>query len=431
VAGGLEAHLQVHPGDATSLAELDSLLQRAGVVFGIDPLCRARLAASLPDPTYRTPDLRIALGTAPTAGEDGQFIPAFELEIAPYADLDGGYIDLWDRVLLKPIDPGTRIATYTPATSGAAGRSVLGSAIAAKDGVERLPTLGEGVALLDDGSLVATRQGALQYTAGKSLDVVQHYLHNGDVDAHSGNLDMEGAITVNGSVMNAFHVHATGDVFIKGMLEGGTVRSLGSVSVARSVHTARGVAIQAEGDITVHRALSATLLCRGRLEVKREAVLCTLTASEIVVPGHLVGGTATAQRSITVQTAGTAAGTKMTLIAAVPLAAQTDSALARLNEFKRQRHTRAMTRTNGPSKTLAAGKSRHSLVRPPVSVTLLASQQRELEALQAEAFIAITSVIHPGVTLRIGTASLTIEATHRAARFRFDPDTKTLIAEEQ
>ena len=217
-ADRLEAHSAVVSGPPAGLEELRAALSRAGVTFGIDEAACTGLAEHLADRHFEIADEPIASGVAPRLGTDGRLELRFEVGVQTGAARDDDSIDFKDRGLLKTVEQGEVIAVYTPAAAeGTEGRGVDGKGIEAAAGEDCLPTLGEGVSHDPGGELRAARAGVVQYQERSLLDVVDHHLHQGDVDLRSGHLDMNGSVTIQGAVTSELEARATADIDVKGM----------------------------------------------------------------------------------------------------------------------------------------------------------------------------------------------------------------------
>jgi hypothetical protein len=428
----MTAEAGVAAGAAAGMAELRDSLQAAGVTSGVDEAACARIAARLGNGEFTASCEIVARGQAPTKPEEAHFDLLFHAGLQPGHLRDDGSMDYWDRELFKPVAEGELVAWAHPAKEGKPGCRVDGKGLPAQ--ALRGPPLrvGEGAEIGEDGGVRARRSGAVVYTEAGGVDVVDSLVHMGDVDLHSGHLKTEGSLTVKGSVMRLLNVRAAGNVEITGGVDGGSVYAGGTVTVKQGVRTADVGMVCAEGDMAVHHAEGARLSCGGNLKIE-DAVNCQLTAVTIHVLRRLRGGSAVAESELTVGEAGSPAGHVTTLAAGEPVERPVLAALRDVAEAKIQRM--ATRRSDSP---LRAGGNRGKGGK--FSRANMGLEQSEMErkieharrrALLIEsAAIEVQTAVHPGVTVRIGDRTFTIDEAMRNMRFSLDSDGKKIHAEK-
>lgn len=387
-AGRLEARVAVVSGEPEGLDEIQAALSRAGVSFGIDEVACGALAGRLADQSLEIADELVASGTAPQPGADGRLELEFELGVQTGAIREDDSVDFKDRDLLKTVGEGDVIALYTPAAKeGEEGRGVDGKGIAASGGKDCLPRLGEGVSHdSTTGELRASRAGVVQYQEGGLFDVVDHHLHQGDVDLHSGHLEMTGSVTIQGAVTGGLEARATADIDVKGMVDGGSVYVGGSATISAGVIGGESGRIEAQGNILVRHAQGARLKAGLQAEVMVDAVNSTIDAKEIVIGNRLLGGNTRAECSITVRQAGSSMGAATALEVGVPL--------------------------------LWGGKGKKAGKKP---------SKKDLRELRQKAYVDVLGTAHPGVTVCIGSQSLKLDREVHATRFQLDPEGEEIV----
>lgn len=313
----MEVRLVVHPlsetGTALEQGDIEQWLRQHGIVHG---LCRDALEAALAHSRMMNVPVSsfvLAKGTPPEAGEDARIEFFFRSgpSVGHVADCSAR-IDFWERDFLHKVDEGDLLARKTPATAGKEGRDVRGrvvTAAASKDVV--LEVTGEAV-LSDDGlECRAGKAGVAVVVAPAKIGVFQEYTVPGDVDFSTGNLHMDGSLTIQGWVRAGFRVSATGDIVVCGGIEpavlemdanlvvrggitGGeqsSVKARGSVS-ARFIENAH---VEAGGDVTVVDGI-----LNSRVEAQGYV---TATAGK----GCITGGTVQAVKGVEVNELGSRA----------------------------------------------------------------------------------------------------------------------------
>ncbi len=437
-ADGLSAAARVFAGPAVDEAGLYALLAEAGVVYGIRRDALSRLAAALRDELFTVDGFVLAEGDAPQQGRDGALALAFTTGIQPGHVRPDGTMDFLDRELLKPVAAGALLARLHRADPGRPGRRVDGGELPVAKAREFALKLGAGAALRDHGEIVATRAGVVFYAPPSQLDVLQHHEHRGKVDLRSGHLDMEGSLVVRGDVERLFRASASGDVEVQGSIEFGSVHAGGSLRVTGGVRGGESGLVSAEGDAAIRHAEAARIVCGGLLKLEH-AINCELSAADVQITGKLRGGKTHAERGIRVHEAGAALGTSTMLAAGVPLERPLLDAKRAIERAKEQRalvhgllargtarfdHS---ARNDARAKGGKAGRAAAALASSELERKVALANRRS--ELLAGAFIEISGPLHPGVSLQIGGATLTVEEPGAALRCSFDPETRALRTE--
>ena len=424
---GLSGFLTVTPGPAIDRVTFDSELSAGKIVAGIDSETYERIATALDDPLFACENVLIAVGREACTGKDARVELGFATGIQPGHVRDDGSFDYYERDLLKPVKAGEVLGVLHPAEPGIPGQRVDGASIVASAGRELSLELLSGVTLGPDRQLRAARDGVVLYVAGRSLDVVDHHVHRGAVDLHSGNLRMQGSLEIHGDVKHPFSAVATGDIEIYGNIDAATVRAGGKVRVRGRVRGGEGVAVSAEGDLTVSHAESAELNCGGQLRVQ-EAINSRLCAVAVHAIGQLRGGQANAESQIVAKEVGAASGIDTRLTVGEPLTLPVVQAQLLIASLKAERMAqRVGGRSSDRGKGGKAGRVRADLGTQQVQ--RLAERTRRREALLRTASIQV-DLAYPGVSIHLGQAQLTLDTPARSTRYRYDEETSSIRAEK-
>lgn len=415
-ADGMSASVDVTVGEAAGEEDVTRALSRAGVVFGVQAEALQRVTTIVRDPTGQVAGLEIAAGLPAIAGADGYFSPAFEPGIQPGHIDDDGMMDFRNRELLKPVARGTLLGTLRAAVQGVPGKRVDGGELAVASVREASLVPGAGVVRTPDGQLNAAVDGVILYVPGKQLDVVGLLRHRGDVDLRSGHLDMAGSLSVSGDVQRLFHVRATGDVEIAGSIHGGSAHAGGSLAVKGTVRGGSGGELTAGGDVHLRGAERASVRSGGLLKLE-SAVHCVLEASVIEV-GVLRGGTAHAERFVVAREAGFAHRGETSIRAGIPLARSHEDVRAASASARDERaRQRAREGRDEGGRGGKAGREGGMLQRADLQRIL--ALRLKSEELQRTAFVMVQTVAHPGVTIQLGDARLTLEHPVESVRFSY------------
>ncbi len=392
VTGEVEAQVEVLPGPAADRSALDEALGAEGVVHGVDEEACAQLAICLQDPDFAIEELVVARGTPSVTGSDGVLELKFNIDVLAGRLRRDGTLDFRDRGLLVPVEPGDLLAIYTPPGESHTGRSVEGRELPANAPRDPQPGLGEGVELdPESGEIRATVAGIVSYTEASLLSVTSSFQHRGDVDRKSGDLHMEGALQITGDLARNASAAATGDLIVNGMVDGGTIRSNGSVTIGGGVIGSETTFVVAGGDLACNHADGADLRSGGTLSIAANAIKTRATARKIVVganQGSVVGGELRAAESIVLGNVGS------------KLSTQTVVGIAPIQDY---------------SSPLEDGvKSLNTSGRIRVIGTYA--------DLLPHARIDITGVAYPGVVIKLGPHQIQIQEEVRGVRFVHDPN---------
>jgi len=428
-ADGMLAHISVAVGEAVMPAALDAALDEAGVCAGIDDAVRAQVAALLADPEAELPSTLIARGVPPQRGFDGYFTPAFEPGIRPGHLRDDGSMDFRDRELLKTVRAGDHVGKLALPTGGVPGLRVDGVSLPARPGTVSPLKLGEGIASDAQGALSALAGGAILYVPQRSLAIVRHLAHRGDVDLRSGHLDMQGSVLVQGSVTRGFHVRATGDVDVRGQCDGGEIQAGGNVRVMGTLRGGDQGGVQAEGAIVAARAESVELRAGGTITL-HEAVHAHLYAHQIAITKRVFGGVLEAEHAIDAESVGSAQGMATELRAGVlkPSTADLKRAVdqAKAERFARQRAL-ASPRGDERPKGGKLGREQGGLVRGAIEQKIALAKARE--ELLRHAYVEVRGTLHAGSVIGLGDERHEIREDLEKIRFSFDVEARTLRLE--
>lgn len=132
-----------------------------------------------------------------------------------------------------------------------------------------------------------------------------------NVDVSTGDIEYDGSILIRGNVFSGYSVKATGDIEIKGVVEGAMVESEGNISIARGMNGMSKGRLKARGHVVSKYLENAQVFAGGY--VAAEAILHSqiYAGSEIEVTGRkgfITGGKVMASKRIAVKTLGSAMG---------------------------------------------------------------------------------------------------------------------------
>ena len=281
----MRAWLVPWEGGPLAEASVRDLLSHAGVCSGTEDAQIVALGGHTP----RLPCV-IASGTPPVNGRDSAVTYVIAKENTAVRANDDGDRNVDHREVKAfgvPAKSGDVVATKTPIVPAIDGCTVFGIAIPGTPGrdVDLHKLAGKGVQVSEDGlTLIASASGSASWVAEK-LCVAPLTNVSGDIDFSTGNVRVEGDLTISGTVGAGFVVEASGNIAISGAIEGATVKAGGNVSVGGGIIGQDVGTIDAEGSVTARFVEGATVRAGGNVVIAAEARLSTILADGSITIG--------------------------------------------------------------------------------------------------------------------------------------------------
>jgi uncharacterized protein len=243
------AHLTLHPaygGRDIILDDVKEKIVQAGIVFGVDYEVVHNV---LSEKEYDKPVL-FAQCKEPVHGIDGRIEYGFPLEfkMSP-KELDHDKVDYKELQLIFAVDKGDAVARKILPTSGEAGCTVTGKAIAAKPGKDVKLSAGRNAVLSDDSCSIISLIEGQPVLKGKTVFVEPVLVIPEDVDYSVGNINFKGSVKISGSIVSGFSVKATENIEIEGVAEDCYIEAGRDVSIKGGVLGAEKGSVKAGRDI--------------------------------------------------------------------------------------------------------------------------------------------------------------------------------------
>lgn len=316
----MEASLTVTKPYAGRLPTMESILElidQYSVKKGISKKRIERLLQEVAEGKVpgKAHKMVIAKGLPARNGKDSRIkslAPSpFELILKP-ATREDGTADMRDLGGIFTVDENQEVAKRVPPTNGRHGYDVTGNQIKALPGELKPIKLGENTVISpnDENLIIATCPGVPKFK--NNVQHVSDVTVTKGVNIATGNLQIKGAILVNGDVTESMEVEATGDITINGFVESATVRAGGDIVITEGatgkVHV-EDCRLFAEGNIFIQHGQGMTIVCGGNIQAinqlayskitcngaitvgKPEKPMGNLFACEITCEGRIVAGT--------------------------------------------------------------------------------------------------------------------------------------------
>lgn len=280
-------------------AEVNSLLNEKGIIYGVIPL---QFESIIPGKA-----VLIAQGKPPVKGEDAKITYIEVPERKPVIEEDGK-ANFYEMNFIFEITEGSWLGEKQLPKPGIEGMTVYGEVIPAQPGRD-IPLKYDRKSAYEseeDGKIVLRSKidGVLEKSQG--LIGVNHHLPiNSDVGVETGNITFEGSVTVRGTVAPGFSVTARGDLSIEsveGVSGAKLIRSIdGDVYIRGGVFGLGETRIEAGGNIYIKHVNEAILVAGKEIHIGFYSMGAQLKAHSIYVDerkGKIIGGTAIAKNQI-------------------------------------------------------------------------------------------------------------------------------------
>jgi uncharacterized protein (DUF342 family) len=285
-------------------------LGEAAITYGIDPASVSALCAKgVPERVLA------ATGVAAENGRDTRFelLAADTRDRVPQVDAHG-LIDFRDLGAIPLVVAEQPLMRRIPPTDGVAGRNVLGELL------EPVPGRNEGFSesligayvSRDDANLLLAVFNGQPVRSGNGV-MVEQVMHVRNVNLASGNITFDGTVHVDGEVLPGMKVHATGDIIVTGVVDGGELDAGGDVRIAGGIIAQARV--RAAGSVAARFVESAHVYAGTAIIIDDTALQSDLQAmNQIIIGvksaerGRLAGGSARAMLLIRAPVLGGASG---------------------------------------------------------------------------------------------------------------------------
>ena len=280
------------------MSEILEALAKAGVKFGID---EDEIGKAI-DADFGVKTI-VARGKPPKEGCDAIIHIKERPEISAPKELEDGRMDYKNLQLVKNVLKGQVLAEKEAAMEGRPGLDVRRVPIDSPEIVDPPLPAGDNTVITPDGlKLVSVLDGHLYIGRDTSHREIIHVRETFElrthVDMKTGNLDCIGNCLIHGAVREGFKVVASGNVTIKGQVEGAIIESRnGNVFLERGMKGQNKGIVRAKKEVRAKFLENVTVEAEGDINVKEHiyhSKLRTFGSIRILNkdPGSMMGGEA-------------------------------------------------------------------------------------------------------------------------------------------
>lgn len=414
-----------------SVDRVKAALTEKGVCFG---LLEENIALAVEQKRYDE-NVCAARWLPPENGVDGKIKYYYKTEsnIAPVEN-EHGVVDYKNLGLVRNITAGTTIAVITLPTEGTPGKDVTGREVPQKQGVAAKVNVGVGTSLINnDTEIIASVDGNLEFKNG-TFCVMETLIIPGDVDVSSGNIDFIGSVTVKGNVAEGFRVTSKKDISILGSAMGAEISAAGNINVKMGCINST---VNCSGDIRLGFCENSKIRCEGSVESGSYIGGEIFAGKNIVASGNgnIVGGKYTALNSVDAGVIGSENYTKteITLGNNAVLSEERSNLCKQIEDMdgKSEQLTKVLVTLNEYAKKsklspkheqmkAEALRSRLKLQAETKKAKLRIEEIDRALQLTQDLSVGCRKMIYPGVTIRINSCILQVNAVENRVRARVD-----------
>lgn len=275
-------------------------LAEAGVVYGIDD-------EAIEEGIKRLVPFVAAQGLLPVPGENAYIDRKFNLGIQGKPVMDEyDKVDYKDLNLFVLAKENQTLAIRIPQTKGTPGTNVLGVTVPAQNGRPCPMPEGKNTKVVGEHRLIATTNGQI-VDKGSRISVDPRLEIKGGVGVQTGDIEFDGTVSIRGDVEPGFKVKATGDIEIKGSINGAEVTGR-NVYISGGITGADRVKVIAENDIRTAFAENAIVEAGNDIYIADIALHSQIRAGKRIIMeskhGQITGGYTIAGEFINVKIIG-------------------------------------------------------------------------------------------------------------------------------
>ncbi len=211
-------------------------LQELQVSEGIDYQAITRAVASLEDT-----ETIIAAGVEPVQGKNGELMVLYDNAIFNSVKVQHNKVDYREQNQIANVKAGQIIAKVIPPQEGKPGKDLFGQIVHPNPVLpvdlrpsKHIVVKNDEIIAQDSGRPSIQRRGRLV-----KIDIVQEWIHYGDLTIDTGNIHFNGDVRIKGDVMDSMTIEAEGVVVVEGTVTKANVQSAESVQIGKNVFSSK------------------------------------------------------------------------------------------------------------------------------------------------------------------------------------------------
>ncbi|MBO4338074.1 MAG: DUF342 domain-containing protein [Lachnospiraceae bacterium] len=422
-------------GTVMSKEEIIKDLTFKGIKMGID---EAAIEAFVKNREY-CKDIVVAQGKEARHGTDAwiEYFFNTDLKARPERNEDGS-VDFFNLNTINHCKAGELLARLHPEDRGDAGFNVIGEIQKPRQVKHMILKYGQKIDVSPDKTELRSQiNGHVMLATGKVFVSDIYEVQN--VGTATGNINAEGSVVVGGNVQTGFSVTATGDIEVRGVVEGATLNAGGNIIIAMGVNGMNRGKIVAGGSI-VSKFIENCEVEAGTF-VETDSIMHSKVSAknEIRVDGRkgfIAGGTVRATVQVSCRVLGSAMGADTVVEVGVDPATKKrfQDLQKEMLEMQKKRQV-IQTTLSGAAEKIKSGAKLPPEQMQYIQSLMQASKQIE-EKLMAdddeiceieellqnkdEACVKVRDTAYPGTKIVIGDESVTLKKEASYCRFFYN-----------
>lgn len=397
-------------------------LNEEGVVYGIDE-------EAIETGIKSFKPFIAAQGLLPVPGENAYIDRKFNLGVQGKPVIDEyDKVDYKDLNLFVLAKENQTLAIRIPQTKGTPGKNILGDVVPAQNGRPVPMPEGKNTKVVGE-RLIATVNGQI-IDKGSRISVDPRLEIKGSVGVSTGDVEFDGTVQIKGNVEQGFSVKATGDIEIKGSVNGAEVTGR-NVYISGGITGADRAKVYAEHDVRTAFAENAFIEAGNDIYIADIALHSHIRAGKKIIMdskhGQITGGHTVAGEEIHVKILGNDAYVVTKISVGIDPNLQKEYQTLRKNYKESKRRLTHITQTLNTLSKIDINKLPQSRVEMINQLTRsqfpLAGQIKrdEKRILEIEAQLAnmkngrikVSDIIYPGVRLSVNGLLKNIQSDYR------------------
>lgn len=247
-------------GKLMTKAEILSSLEMAGVQYGIvEPMIDAYIKNR-----QFCVNIVLAKAVLPVEGHSASIEYHFDTTVQSKPEIkEDGTVDFHQLNNIVHVEKGDCLATLTPMDAGTPGTDVCGRTLQPKKVKNAALRYGKNISVSEDGLQIFSNVSGHAALTDGMVFVSNTYEVPADVNTSTGDIEYDGDISINGNVITGFQVKATGDIYVKGAVEGANLTAGGDIILNRGMQGMERGILKAGGNVISKFIENATVTAGG------------------------------------------------------------------------------------------------------------------------------------------------------------------------
>ena len=250
-----------------------------------------------------------ATGREPVNGYEEYFTPLIKIEKDAGKILEDGSIDFKEVSSVIEVKKGQEILKKVPAVPTEDGYDIFGENVPAE--IQNTDGYQKGGNIVQSGHdefiYVSSINGCLEVKK-KLISISPVVVIKGDVDYESGNIDFDGSVQINGSVLSGFSVKAKDNIMVEKNVEDAHIEAGGNVKVKLGIGGKGTTIVLAGGTVRAKFVINSAIESVKEIVIEDSIINSTVFSNDRIVVvskhGKIIGGEATALYDIIVNESG-------------------------------------------------------------------------------------------------------------------------------